>query len=47
MIDFLGHPVSECTDEEVVATTTLQAAELLEHRERFPAMLDGDAFSLL
>ena len=46
VIDFLGHPVSECTDEEVVATTTLQAAELVAHRERFPAMLDGDAFSL-
>ncbi|MBC7991164.1 MAG: amidohydrolase [Luteimonas sp.] len=46
VIDFLGHPVSECTDEEVVATTTLQAAELAAHRERFPAMLDGDAFSL-
>lgn len=46
VIDFLGHPVSECTDEEVVATTTLQADELAGHRERFPAMLDGDAFSL-
>lgn len=47
VIDFLGHPVSECTDEEVVVTTTLQAAELAAHRERFPAMLDADAFSLL
>jgi omega-amidase len=46
VIDFLGHPVSECTDAEVVATTTLQAAELAAHRERFPAMLDGDAFEL-
>ncbi len=46
VIDFLGHPISECTDEEVVATTTLQAAELAAHRQRFPAMLDGDAFSL-
>lgn len=46
VIDFLGHPVSECTDEEVVVTTTLQASELIAHRERFPAMLDGDAFSL-
>jgi len=46
VIDFLGHAVSECTDEEVVATTTLQAAELAAHRERFPAMLDGDAFTL-
>ena len=46
VIDFLGHPVSECTDEEVVVTTTLQAKELAAHRERFPAMLDGDAFVL-
>lgn len=46
VIDFLGQPISECTDGEVVSTTTLQAAELLAHRERFPAMLDGDVFSL-
>ena len=47
VIDFLGHPLSEATDEEVVTTTTLPASQLLAHRERFPAMLDGDAFSLL
>ncbi|MBF6024496.1 amidohydrolase [Lysobacter niastensis] len=46
VIDFLGHPISECTDEEVVATATLQASELIAHRERFPAMLDGDRFEL-
>jgi omega-amidase len=46
VIDFLGHPVSECTDEEVVSTTTLLADELAAHRKRFPAMLDGDAFTL-
>lgn len=46
VIDFLGHPLSECTDAEVVVTTTLLASELAAHRERFPAMLDGDAFSL-
>ncbi len=46
VIDFLGHPVSECADQEVVVTTTLQAAELAAHRERFPAMLDADAFEL-
>ncbi len=46
VIDFLGHPVSECMDEEVVVTTTLLASELAAHRERFPAMLDGDAFVL-
>jgi omega-amidase len=46
VIDFLGHPASECTDMEVVSTTTLLAAELAAHREHFPAMLDGDAFEL-
>jgi omega-amidase len=46
VIDFLGHPASECTDEEVVVTTTLLADELAAHRERFPAMLDADAFTL-
>ena len=46
VIDFLGQPVSECAAEEVVVTTTLQAAELAAHRERFPAMLDADAFEL-
>ncbi len=46
VIDFLGQPVSECGEEEVVVTTTLQAKELAAHRERFPAMLDGDAFEL-
>ncbi len=46
VIDFLGHPASECTDEEVVATTTLLAEELRAHRARFPAMLDGDRFAL-
>jgi omega-amidase len=46
VIDFLGHPISECTDEAMVVTTTLQAEHLAAHRERFPAMLDGDAFDL-
>ena len=47
VIDFLGHPLSECADREVVSTTTLPAAELRAHRERFPAMLDGDQFMLV
>lgn len=46
VLDFLGHPLSECNDQEVVATTTLQAAQLQAHREHFPAMLDGDRFVL-
>ncbi|MBB1471847.1 MULTISPECIES: amidohydrolase [unclassified Luteimonas] len=46
VIDFMGTALSECTDEEVVVTTTLLAGELAAHRARFPALLDGDAFSL-
>jgi omega-amidase len=46
VIDFLGQPVSECMDEPVVVTTTLQAAELLAHRQRFPALQDADGFDL-
>jgi len=46
VIDFLGQPISEAADQEVVTTTTLLAAELATHRKRFPAMLDGDAFSI-
>jgi predicted amidohydrolase len=46
VIDFLGHALSEATDREVVSTMLLQAAPLQEHRARFPAMLDGDAFTL-
>ena len=45
-IDFLGHPLSEATDQEVVSTMLLQAAPLVEHRARFPAMLDGDRFAI-
>ena len=45
-IDFLGHPLSEATDQEVVSTMLLQAAPLLEHRARFPALLDADGFVL-
>ncbi len=46
VIDFLGEPLSECADAEVVATATLRADRLAGHRERFPAMLDADRFSL-
>ena len=46
VIDFLGDAASECGENEVISTTTLLAAELAAHRERFPAMLDGDRFEL-
>ena len=46
VLDFLGRPISECGDMEVVSTATLVGDELLAHRARFPAMLDADAFDL-
>jgi omega-amidase len=46
LVDFMGHPLSEATDEEVVSTTLLQAAPLIAHRDHFPAMLDADSFEL-
>jgi predicted amidohydrolase len=46
IIDFLGHPITEAADEEVVSTMLLQVEPLIQHRERFPAMLDGDSFEL-
>jgi len=46
IIDFMGRPLSEGADEELVVTATLPARELLAHRAHFPAMLDADAFSL-
>ena len=46
VLDFMGAPLLSMNDKEGAATTTLQVAELLGHRERFPAMLDGDEFTL-
>lgn len=46
VIDFVGDALSECTDSEMTTTTTLLGSELLAHRERFPAMLDGDTFEI-
>jgi predicted amidohydrolase len=47
VIDYLGNPLSECADMEVVTTSTLFLDDLRAHRERFPAMLDADRFELL
>ncbi|MBN6149000.1 amidohydrolase [Xanthomonas sp. AmX2] len=46
VIDFLGQPQVEIREREQVVTTTISAAALAAHRERFPAMLDADAFTL-
>ncbi len=46
VIDFLGQPQLEIREREQVTTSTISAAALAEHRVRFPAMLDADAFQL-
>ena len=46
LIDFLGQPVVENTGQEGVLSSVASAAALIAHRERFPAMLDGDTFLL-
>ena len=46
LIDFLGQPVIEAAGEESVVSSVASWAGLVAHRERFPAMLDGDSFSL-
>ena len=46
-LDFLGMPLLELDEKPQVATTVLSGAKLAEHRERFPAQLDADRFTLL
>ena len=44
--DFLGQPLVELDHRPQVTTATLSAAALAVHRERFPAQLDADSFTL-
>jgi predicted amidohydrolase len=44
--DFLGQPLVECGAQPEVATVTLSAQALAEHRTRFPAQLDADRFQI-
>jgi hypothetical protein len=46
VLDYLGQPQLELDDQVRVATSTLSAQALAMHRERFPAQLDADDFSL-
>ena len=46
VIDFMGQPLIETGSEEGVASTGISASALAAHRERFPAMLDGDRFTI-
>jgi omega-amidase len=45
-LDFLGLPLVELGAQPQTVTVTLGAAALAAHRERFPAQLDADRFSL-
>ena len=45
-LDFLGQPLVECGAQPQSVTVTLSAAALAAHRERFPAYLDADDFTL-
>ncbi|HEV7123462.1 MAG TPA: amidohydrolase [Rhodanobacter sp.] len=46
VIDPVGEPLVELGAQEQVVTVTLDPIPLLEHRERFPAWMDADEFSL-
>ena len=46
VIDFLGQPLIELGGQEQVATAALSQESLAAHRERFPAWMDADDFSL-
>jgi predicted amidohydrolase len=42
----VGESLIELGTQEQVATVTIDPAPLLAHRERFPAWMDADSFSL-
>jgi omega-amidase len=46
VLDFLGHPLMELTDKAQVVTVPVDLEALRAWRDRFPAHLDADAFSL-
>ena len=46
VIDFMGQPLVEIASEEGVVSAVISASALAAHRERFPAMLDGDRFTI-
>ena len=45
-IDYLGQPLAELGGEPVLATVELDSAPLAAFREKFPAHLDADRFTL-
>ncbi|HNR91375.1 MAG TPA: amidohydrolase [Dokdonella sp.] len=47
VLDFLGQPLVELGAQEQVVTVSLDPQALAAHRERFPAWMDADAFTIL
>jgi omega-amidase len=45
-IDFLGRPLADCADGPAATTVELDPAALTRFREKFPAHLDADRFTL-
>ncbi|MGB6605773.1 MAG: amidohydrolase [Steroidobacteraceae bacterium] len=45
-LDYLGQPLAELGAERALATVTLDVARLRAFREKFPAHLDADRFTL-
>ena len=45
-IDYLGQPLAEAAAEPAVLTAVLDGARLRAFREKFPAHLDADRFTL-
>jgi omega-amidase len=46
IIDFVGKPLAELADIPGIVRATLELTKLCEFRERFPAHLDADRFTL-
>ena len=46
VLDFMGEPLVEAIDREGVFVTQLSAQKLAAFKQKFPAYLDADAFSL-
>jgi hypothetical protein len=46
VLDFMGMPLLELGNEARLATVAVDAGAVREWRDRFPAHLDADAFSL-
>jgi omega-amidase len=44
--DYLGEPLAQLGSEPAIVTVELDAAALTAFRERFPAHLDADRFTL-